>query len=373
MGELQKSMNGSSDLLEEGKCLIDKIKLIKQDAQKRKKNYMEEQLKRPISFWIKKDRLVNEVGKEFTIILRTRGCSWALSEHGGCSMCGYYLDANNEEVPVTHLINQFDYAFNDKINEIKQDSNNFVFKLFNSGSFLDDNEIPKKVRIHIYEKISKVEKFKDIVIESRMEYITSEKLEEIRGFFDKKHFEIAIGLETVNDYIRNNYINKGILFKDFKDALKRCNDHGIGVKVYLLFKPLFLNEQAAIDDCSNSIDVLKSLGVKSISINPMNIQKGTLTEYLWYQNRYRSPWFYSLFKCIKKSVNKGDLNSTRILCDPSGAGTKRGIHNCLKRKCENSSKTILKNFVLSQDITELEQQEYLCDCKKKYNLTKVFY
>ncbi|NVM38023.1 MAG: archaeosine biosynthesis radical SAM protein RaSEA, partial [Candidatus Lokiarchaeota archaeon] len=265
-------MNGSSDLLEEGKSILEKIKLIKHDAQKRKINYREEQLKRPISFWIKKDRLVNEIGKEFTIILRTRGCSWAISEQGGCSMCGYYLDAHNEDVPVTNLINQFDYAFNDKIDEIKQDSNNFVFKLFNSGSFLDENEIPKKVRNYIYEKISKVEKFKDIVIESRVEYITVEKLMEIREFFDKKHFEIAIGLETVDDYIRNNYINKGVSFKDFKDALKVCKDHGIGVKVYLLFKPLFLNEQAAIDDCSNSIDVLKSLGVNSISINPMNIQ-----------------------------------------------------------------------------------------------------
>jgi len=359
--------------LKEGKSLIEKIKLIKRDAQKRKKNYREEQLNRPISFWIKKDRLVNEVGKEFTIILRTRGCSWALSENGGCSMCGYYLDANNEGVKDSNIISQFDYALNNKINEIKQDSNNFVIKLFNSGSFLDDNEISKEVRNYVYEKISKVEKFKEIIIESRVEYITSEKLEEIKGFFGKKHCEIGIGLETVNNYIRNNYINKGISFKSFKDALKRCKDHDVGVKVYLLFKPLFLNEQAAIDDCSNSIDVLNGLGVNSISINPMNIQKGTLAEYLWFQNRYRPPWFYSLFKCIKKSVNKGDLNNTRILCDPSGAGTKRGIHNCLRRKCEYSAKKILTNFVLTQNIIELEKQEYECDCKKKYSLRKAFY
>ena len=79
MEELQKSMNGNSDLLEVSKSLIERIRLIKQEAQKRKKQYRGEKLNRPIGFWIKKDRLVNEVGKEFTIILRTKGCSWALS------------------------------------------------------------------------------------------------------------------------------------------------------------------------------------------------------------------------------------------------------------------------------------------------------
>lgn len=373
MGELQKSMNQRNNLLEERNSLIEKINSIKQDAYKRKNIYRKEQLSRPISYWIKNDRLLNEIGKTFTIILRTRGCSWALSKYGGCSMCGYYLDANNADVPVADLIEQFNYAFDDKINEIKKDTDNFVFKLFNSGSFLDEKEIPKKVRTYIYEKISKLDKIKEVVIESRVEYITKENLEEISEYFEKKHFEIAIGLETVDDYIRNNYINKGLLFKDFRDALKRCKDMGIGVKVYLLFKPLFLNEQAAIDDCSNSIQILKSLGVNSISINPMNIQKGTLTEYLWFQKRYRPPWFYSLFKCIKKTFDKGGLNNVRILSDPSGAGTKRGIHNCLKKKCENSAKTKLKNFVLTQDITELEQQEYECDCKKNYSLTKDFH
>ncbi|MFX1370673.1 MAG: archaeosine biosynthesis radical SAM protein RaSEA [Promethearchaeota archaeon] len=365
-------MNGYTNLLEEEESLIEKIKLIKQNAYKRKGVYKEEKLSHPISYWIKDDRLLNEIGKTFTIILRTRGCSWALSDYGGCSMCGYYLDAYNKEVPIKNLINQFDYAFNNKINEISKDSNNYIFKIFNSGSFLDEKEIPEEVRLYIYEKISKVEKFKEIVIESRVEYITKEKLEEITELFGKKHFEIAIGLETINDYIRNNYINKGILFKDFNTTLERCKDYDIGVKVYLLFKPLFLNEQAAIDDCSNSIEILKNLGVNSISINPMNIQKGTLTEYLWFQNRYRPPWFYSLFKCIKKSISEGSPNNIRLLCDPSGAGTKRGIHNCLKRSCENSAKTSLKNFVLTQNISELEKSEYECDCKKKYSLTKDF-
>ncbi|MFX1379064.1 MAG: archaeosine biosynthesis radical SAM protein RaSEA [Promethearchaeota archaeon] len=358
------------NLNSEDNKIVAQINSIKQKSLKRKLNYREEQLDRPISFWTKKERLRNEIGKEFTIILRTKGCNWALSKHGGCSMCGYYLDATNKDISTSHIISQFDYAFNDKINEIKQDSNNYILKIFNSGSFLDENEISKEIRNHIYEKVSKVEKIKEIVIESRLEFIRSEMLEEIKAQFNKKYLEIAIGLESVDDYIRNNFINKGVLFKDFKSTLDKCKEQDIGVKVYLLFKPPFLNEQSAIDDCSYSIKKLIELGVNSISINPTNIQRGTLTEYLWFQNRYRPPWYYSLFKCIKKSISQEDLKSIRLLSAPSGAGTKRGIHNCLKKECESSAKDRLKNFVLKQNLNEIDLNIYECDCRKKYQLQK---
>jgi radical SAM enzyme (TIGR01210 family) len=218
--------------------------------------------------------------------------------------------------------------------------------------------------------VAKIYKIKEFVIESRCEYVTTENLLEIKEILDKKYVELAIGLETTDDYIRNNYINKGIMFNSFKDVLKRCKEHGIGVKTYLLFKPPFLNEQSAIDDCTNSIRSLLNLKVNSISINPMNVQKNTLVEYLWYKRRYSPPWFYSLFKCLRKSLSDINYNDVRILSNPSGAGTKRGIHNCLKRECENKSKNMLRNFVLTQDLNALEEDEIVCSCKKKYQLQK---
>ncbi|MFX0023624.1 MAG: archaeosine biosynthesis radical SAM protein RaSEA [Candidatus Hermodarchaeota archaeon] len=366
-------MNDPNYQLENNTSLVERINFIKQKALNRKAIYSEEQLKHPISYWTKRDRLRDKIGKEFTIILRSKGCSWASSMNGGCSMCGYYLDAVNKIVSTSQLINQFDYAFYNKLNEINEDSYNYSLKIFNSGSFLDENEITYEVRKHIYENIAKVEKIKEIVIESRVEYITSDMLTELREGFKKKYLEIAIGLESVDDYIRNNYINKGVLLKDFKSAVNKCKEQDIGVKAYLLFKPPFLNEQAAIDDCSYSIKKLIDLGIDSISINPTNIQKGTLVEYLWFQKRYRPPWYYSLFKCIKNSVSQVDLKSIRLLSDPSGAGTKRGIHNCLKKECETSAKEKLKNFVLSQNLDELEQKDDECNCKKKYNLKKKYF
>lgn len=353
--------------------LTEKIFFYRQQTLKRKKKYDQEQLNKPITFWIKKERLLGEIGKEFTIILRTRGCDWALGAHGGCSMCGYIKDANIENVAPTQIKNQFDYALSNKLNEINKDTDNYVLKLFNSGSFLDEGEISENVRRYIYEKIASIGKIKEVVLESRVEYITPDKLIEIKRYLKNKYLEIGIGLETIDDYIRNNYINKGLLFSDFKNAIQICKEHNIGVKAYLLFKPPFLNEQGAIDDCENSIKELIELKVNSISINPLNIQKGTFTEFLWFQKRYRPPWYYSLFKCLKRSLSQEDLKTVRILSDPSGAGTKRGIHNCLKRECESSAKEVLRKFVLTQDLRELDKEIFDCNCKKKYKMQKSYY
>ncbi|MHA1758896.1 MAG: hypothetical protein ACTSVV_19170, partial [Promethearchaeota archaeon] len=128
-------------------------------------------------------------------------------------------------------------------------------------------------------------------------------------------------------------------------------------------------------DCINSILLLSNLKVNSISINPLNIQKGTLAEYLWFQNRYRPPWFYSLFKAIRRAFKKFPYGKTsiRILSDPSGAGTKRGIHNCLRKECNNEMKRILREFTLTQDISKLKNINYVCNCKNIYYLQRRFY
>jgi radical SAM enzyme (TIGR01210 family) len=352
--------------------LTDFICSLRKRALRKKKEFDKEQLEKPVSFWTKPDRLINQIGKEFTIILRTKGCSWALGKSGGCSMCGYIQDANIKDVPSPYLIKQFDHALKGKTNEINNPQHSFILKIFNSGSFFDDSELNENVRMHIYQKVSEIKSVKEFVIESRVEYLTADHLSKLKNNLKNKYIEIGIGLETVSDYIRNNYINKGLFYEKFLDAVDLCRKYDIGVKVYLLFKPPFLNEQGAIDDCIHSIKILKELKVNTISINPLNIQRGSLAEYLWYQKRYRPPWFYSLFICLKKAIKQEDLKNLRILSNPSGAGTKRGIHNCLK--CDDNMIKLLNEFVLNQDISKLDnQKDEECDCKIKYYLGRDYH
>lgn len=352
--------------------LAEKIKALREKALKTRRTYSEEQLNIPVATWISEDRLLNKKGKELTVILRTKGCQWAMGETGGCSMCGYVQDAVDEINP-EHIFNQFIHAIDEKIGEIKEVSGDYILKIFNSGSFFDDCEMNNQIRKRIYQKIAEIEEIKEVVLESRAEFITAEKIAAVNKYLKDKYVEIGIGLETVNNYLRNNYINKSLTYEKFKEIFNNCKEQDIGVKAYLLFKPPFLNEQAAIDDCSYSITKLVDLGVNTISINPVNIQKGSYVEKLFYQNRYRPPWFYSLFDCLKSTLESINFKETRILSDPSGAGTKRGIHNCFRRECNQNMSNKLEEFVLTQDLKELDIGDHECECKNIYEFQKDFF
>ena len=354
---------------------IEKIRFIREKALKNKRPYSELKLNKPISFWIKDDRLLNEIGKEFTVILRTRGCRWALGRSGGCTMCGYIQDCAIEGIKSDQIKNQFKFAIEARLDELSSSKDKFILKIFNSGSFFDDSEIDSPTREYIYEKINGLSNVEELVVESRVEFLTKEKLTNLKEMLGKKYVEIAIGLETVNDHYRNEYINKGLLYEDFLKAFELCKEIGLGTRIYLLFKPPFMSEQSAIDDCVHSIKTLIELGVNTISINPVNIQKGSYLEYLFYQNRYRPPWFYSLFKALILALNRHKSKpSVRILSDPSGAGTKRGIHNCLRKDCNERMEHYLRRFVLSQDVKNLEDIIDIepCDCLTEYRFKKQF-
>ena len=357
------------------KEIVEKIKDFRNKTIVKINEYEKSELDKPVGFWIKEDRLLRKKGKEFAIILRTKGCSWALGDYGGCSMCSYIQDSTIKKIEQNHIINQFNFALREKINDISSEEDDFIIKIYNSGSFFDDNEISEDVRDYIFKKIAEIPNIKEVVVESRVDYITDDKLNRMKLTLEDKYIEVAIGLETVNDYFRNAYINKGLEFGEFLNAISICKNNGVGIRVYLLFKPPFLNEQSAIEDCAESIKELVKLKVNTISINPLNIQRNSLVESLFYQNRYRPPWFYSLFKCLINTCKSSEiLNSVRIISSPSGAGTKRGIHNCLKRECNEPMSKALKEFVLTQNIDCLinNYSNISCDCLLKYQLQKNF-
>ena len=87
--------------------------------------------KKPVSSWSEKDVLKDKTVDAFVIILRTKGCSWALES--GCTMCGYFNDSLWEDVSDDDLSIQFEKA-------MKNYNGQKFVKIFTSGSFLDDNE-----------------------------------------------------------------------------------------------------------------------------------------------------------------------------------------------------------------------------------------
>jgi len=304
--------------------------------------------KKPVSYWSEKDVLDHKIVDAYVIIFRTRSCSWALKS--GCSMCGYFNDSMWDDVSDDDLLTQFNTS-------MKNYSGQKFVKIFTSGSFLDDKEIKPKIRKEILNKL--IETTDKVSVESRPEFIKDEKLSEIKEIFNSKTFEIGLGLETANDFVREHCINKGFTFNEYKNAVKILKKHKIKLKTYVLIKPPFLTEKESIEDAINTVDKIKTI-TDNVSFNPTNVQRNTVVNYLWNRNQYRPAWLFSIVKILEEcKKNAGDV---RLKCDIAGGGSIRGAHNC--KLCDRRFLDAISDFSLSQKINVFKGLD--CSCKEKW-------
>lgn len=265
-------------------------------------------------------------------------------------MCGFVYDSAHTPPSPADIEAQLDRALRkaDNLDE-------FMLKIFTSGSFFDEREIVPQVRQSILHRLANDNRILKVLAETRPEFVTDEVMRECNSISGDTKFEIAVGLETSSDIIRKDSINKGFKFTDFVRASETAKKHGLTTKAYLMLKPPFLSEGEAINDMLQSVDDAAQYS-DTISINLCNVQRGTFVESLWQKGQYRSPWLWSIVEILKKT--KQAHPDTVIMSDPVGAGSKRGPHNC--KKCSHDVADAIRKFSITQDTGVLD--ELTCDC-----------
>jgi len=302
----------------------------------------------PARYWSEPDMLQGKVVDAFVIIFRTFGCSWA--SYSGCTMCGYFTDSCETKVSSEDMLHQFECA----MHHYKGES---IAKIFTSGSFFDDHEIDPLTREKIFRRLSKTTK--KISVESRPEYVTDQTIDEMKSWCEPSTIEIGIGLETASDVVREYTINKGFCFKDYQQAATTIHKKDGEVKTYVLVKPPFLTEHEALHDCVHTVKKIAPY-TDTISFNPVNVQRGTVVEYLWRRHQYRPPWLWTIVDILHQSSQ--NAKQKRLACDVVGGGSIRGAHNC--RTCDTKVLQAIKEFSLTQDIGVFDALD--CSCKEKW-------
>ena len=291
------------------------------------------------AIWREKDMSNGNVVDALVVIMRTNGCVWAKT--GGCTMCGYKT-ASLSNVSEEDLMKQLDQVSS------RYKGEPFV-KIYTSGSFLDENEIPVSVRNRVFEMFGSCER---LLFESRPEFITKDVLDTC-----PRNVTIALGTESSDEEILSVSIRKGFTTEDSRRAGTLIKENGLSVRTYLLLKPLFVQEKRAIDSAVESVMFAAPFS-DEISINPLNVQKGTYVERMWKRGEFRSPWIWSLIEVMKKCHGKVGC---RIMSSPSGGGSQRGVHNC--GKCDRATLDAVDRYSFTQDLKDLN---VTCDCLKSW-------
>lgn len=291
-----------------------------------------------------------------TVILRTKGCHWWWSS--GCTFCGYFNDTR-DDVTSDDLHAQWNAA-KSKFNDFEQQS---MVKVYTSGSLLEDREIPIDFQETVLRDCAVLGK--ELILESRCEQLTTEKLTWATAINPK--FTVAIGLEAYDDEVLRFHVNKGFTTSSWERAISNLKAFDLRIKTYLMFKPPFMSEADALE---HSVRWIRDVAPKSdeISVNPMNIQSGTVIDRLHRHQEYRPPWLWSLVKMIQRAhpfihpdggVNGDEDQVSRLIVHPTAGGKIRGAHNC--GQCDAEVVAAIERYAVSGHLGEFEGID--CQCK----------
>ena len=295
--------------------------------------------------------------KQVCFSVKSSGCDWLAKrsdEKGGCIICSHPL-----KISMGVIFNE-DQALSDFFNEFRKYDYEYhpVVCLYNSGSFLNDDEISANARSTIFEEIAKNKHIKRIFIESRVDYIDETKLEKIKEILGNKDLVIAIGLDSMDDNIRSLCINKGLDKKKYEDVLPLINKYFKSL-TYILLKPPFISEYTAVIDAIRSIHYAFSVGTCFVSLEACNIQDLSLPYYLEKYGCYRTPWLWSIIEVIERCFHLGPIyiGGFRI-----NSLIRSVAHNC--GSCDARIVELLERYNLFMDKRILAKAG--CKCKNEW-------
>lgn len=138
--------------------------------------------------------------KREIVLLKARPCRW-----GKCRFCDYIDD------------NEKDLGKIDEINErfLKKVTGKYgVLEVIDSASFFELTDFSK----NLIKEIADKKNIKTLFFEAHWMY--RNRLDEIRNFYKNQKIIIKTGVESFDNDFRENFLNKGASFKDYKDVLK---------------------------------------------------------------------------------------------------------------------------------------------------------
>jgi len=235
--------------------------------------------------------------KRLTILLPGKGCGWH-KKSGGCTMCGFPQKVRDigKKLNGNDLTNLFKIAQSMTLSDKPE-----LITIFNAGSFINSEEIDEKTQLRICRLVGKHPTAKKLYVESRAEYVTTEKIKKLLKNLKGKKLIVAIGLESANDTIRNTYIHKGLPKEIYEQAIKTIQESGARSLTYIFIKPVNVHEKDAIEDAVETVKYAFEKGSDEVALESAFVQPDTLMEKLYKNNQFRPPWLWSIIEVLKRT------------------------------------------------------------------------
>jgi radical SAM enzyme (TIGR01210 family) len=287
---------------------------------------------KPYSFLFEQERGPDgDMWPTATIFLTNKECPWR------CLMCDLWKNTTNEAVDAGAIPLQIHAAL-EQLPKARQ------LKLYNSGSFFDGQAIPKED----WPAIADIaQSFERVVVECHPALV-SEPVAEFAALLGGR-LEVAMGLETAHPEVLQK-LNKRMTLGMFEGAATMLREMKISLRTFVLAKPPFLSDEAALRWGKRSIDFAIQCGAEVVSLIPTRTGNGALDE-LARQGQFVEPNLQLLEEVIDYGVG---LGSARVFAD---LWDLRRFSKC--PKCFDAREERLHRMNCTQKVLERVQ----CDCE----------
>jgi archaeosine synthase beta-subunit len=279
---------------------------------------------------------------------------------GPCTMCGFANHLNGAVFSEKDILERFGYVMeHTDLRGISQ------VDLNTCGSFFSDNELTPFLRTAVLNRLAYAGGVLEVSTETRAEYLTIEKIIQSLYVLRGKMLEIGIGLESVDDRIRNGVLKKNLDLGVFEGFARMLERGGGKLKVYVLFKPQTLTEREAIEDAVRTIEyafrVGRQIGVPTrIALEPVFISKGTHLESIFKSGKYAPPNLWSILEILSRVAGVGIVH---VGLSDEGLSTKdRRIGSCAN--CASALGDAIEFFNRTQCISHFSSLD--CACRPVY-------
>jgi hypothetical protein len=215
---------------------------------------------RPYAFLVEDECAASgEVVPVATIFLTNRECPWR------CLMCDLWRNTLSESVPLGAIPTQIDYAL-ERLGAARQ------LKLYNSGSFFDPKAIPLQDHVAIAERVAGFER---VIVECHPALVGDPCIrfnDRIAG-----GLEVAMGLETAHPEILQR-LNKRMSLEQFECAAQALQSNGVGLRVFILVKPPFMEEDEAVEWAARSLEFAFNCGATAATLIPTRGGNGAMDD-----------------------------------------------------------------------------------------------
>ena len=302
-------------------------------------------------------------GFRLMIVLAAPGCAW-YEASGGCTNCSFPQSmGTGQPVSADEFVAQLENAF-DHIPTSTGSDAPIAVDLFVSGSFFNVEEVDVESQRRLLMRTARLPRIRRILIETRPEYLSADALNRALVATGNVPLEIAIGLETASNEIRNKRIRKGFTWRQFEQSARLIAGTKAQLFVYVLVKPMNTSEAEAMADAKDTAEkvfaLAKELNLPTrIGLEPCFVAPDTDLDKIFQAGKYRPPWLWTLLEVTRHVAPLGPVH---VGLSDENLQPAREAHNC--DLCSGKVRAALAKFNLSQNPAALDELD--CACKGEW-------